>query len=189
MLDHACVCVAVCCLLCRSVSGKAEPSILGRLYVHPDSPASGAQWMRQLVSFHKLKLTNNHLDPFGHVLYLTHEPPLQTQVDNNKNIVRLRRYLLCFFWTDHFKLHAQVSASTSHHQSWWEEWLWVVKHGILLLLLSRDSLHRCDFLPKPCSKKKYFIFSRYSSHKTSYKFAAWNMWNKKKISNIQYLLA
>lgn len=23
--------------------------------------------MRQLVSFQKLKLTNNHLDPFGHV--------------------------------------------------------------------------------------------------------------------------
>lgn len=39
----------------------------GRLYVHPDSPATGAHWMRQLVSFQKLKLTNNHLDPFGHV--------------------------------------------------------------------------------------------------------------------------
>lgn len=54
-------------LLCRSISGKAEPAIPGRLYVHPDSPASGAHWMRQLVSFQKLKLTNNHLDPFGHV--------------------------------------------------------------------------------------------------------------------------
>ncbi|XP_048124670.1 T-box transcription factor TBX5-like [Alosa alosa] len=51
-----------------SVSGKAEPAILGRLYVHPDSPASGAHWTRQLVSFHKLKLTNNHLDPFGHII-------------------------------------------------------------------------------------------------------------------------
>lgn len=54
-------------VLCRSVNGKAEPAIPGRLYVHPDSPASGAHWMRQLVSFQKLKLTNNHLDPFGHV--------------------------------------------------------------------------------------------------------------------------
>ncbi|KAL7986776.1 hypothetical protein Chor_013059 [Crotalus horridus] len=51
----------------RSVTGKAEPSMPGRLYVHPDSPATGAHWMRQLVSFQKLKLTNNHLDPFGHV--------------------------------------------------------------------------------------------------------------------------
>lgn len=49
------------------VAGKAEPAMPGRLYVHPDSPATGAHWMRQLVSFQKLKLTNNHLDPFGHV--------------------------------------------------------------------------------------------------------------------------
>lgn len=49
------------------VAGKAEPAMPGRLYVHPDSPATGTHWMRQLVSFQKLKLTNNHLDPFGHV--------------------------------------------------------------------------------------------------------------------------
>ncbi|XP_036027552.1 T-box transcription factor TBX5 [Onychomys torridus] len=51
-----------------SVTGKAEPAMPGRLYVHPDSPATGAHWMRQLVSFQKLKLTNNHLDPFGHII-------------------------------------------------------------------------------------------------------------------------
>ncbi|KAG9265461.1 T-box transcription factor TBX4 [Astyanax mexicanus] len=50
------------------VAGKAEPAMPGRLYVHPDSPATGAHWMRQLVSFQKLKLTNNHLDPFGHII-------------------------------------------------------------------------------------------------------------------------
>ncbi|KTG32054.1 hypothetical protein cypCar_00021653 [Cyprinus carpio] len=51
-----------------SVTGKAEPAMPGRLYVHPDSPATGTHWMRQLVSFQKLKLTNNHLDPFGHII-------------------------------------------------------------------------------------------------------------------------
>ncbi|KAL2096178.1 hypothetical protein ACEWY4_008326 [Coilia grayii] len=50
------------------VAGKAEPAMPGRLYVHPDSPATGAHWMRQLVSFQKMKLTNNHLDPFGHII-------------------------------------------------------------------------------------------------------------------------
>ena len=55
------------CCVGRMVAGKAEPAMPGRLYVHPDSPATGAHWMRQLVSFQKLKLTNNHLDPFGHV--------------------------------------------------------------------------------------------------------------------------
>ncbi|XP_076006777.1 T-box transcription factor TBX5-like [Genypterus blacodes] len=51
-----------------TVSGKAEPAMPGRLYVHSDSPATGAHWSRQLVSFQKLKLTNNHLDPFGHII-------------------------------------------------------------------------------------------------------------------------
>ncbi|XP_076847182.1 T-box transcription factor TBX5b isoform X2 [Brachyhypopomus gauderio] len=51
-----------------SMNGKAEPAIPGRLYIHPDSPAPGTHWTRQLVSFQKLKLTNNHLDPFGHII-------------------------------------------------------------------------------------------------------------------------
>ncbi|KAJ8005685.1 hypothetical protein DPEC_G00120490 [Dallia pectoralis] len=51
-----------------SVTGKAEPAMPGRLYLHPDSPATGNHWTRQLVSFQKLKLTNNHLDPFGHII-------------------------------------------------------------------------------------------------------------------------
>ena len=29
------------------------------MYMHPDSPNTGAHWMRQEVSFGKLKLTNN----------------------------------------------------------------------------------------------------------------------------------
>ncbi|XP_066554947.1 T-box transcription factor TBX21 [Amia ocellicauda] len=40
--------------------GKAEGNMPGnRMYMHPDSPNSGAHWMRQEVSFGKLKLTNN----------------------------------------------------------------------------------------------------------------------------------
>lgn len=34
-------------------------------YIHPDSPASGETWMRQVISFDKLKLTNNELDDQG----------------------------------------------------------------------------------------------------------------------------
>lgn len=49
------------------VSGKAEPHMPSRLYIHPDSPATGAVWMKQVVTFHKLKLTNNNLDQHGHV--------------------------------------------------------------------------------------------------------------------------
>ncbi|XP_069041782.1 T-box transcription factor TBX21 isoform X2 [Lepisosteus oculatus] len=40
--------------------GKAEGNMPGnRMYMHPDSPNSGAHWMRQEISFGKLKLTNN----------------------------------------------------------------------------------------------------------------------------------
>ncbi|OCT59948.1 hypothetical protein XELAEV_18045967mg [Xenopus laevis] len=40
--------------------GKAEGNIPGnRSYQHPDSPNTGAHWMRQEVTFSKLKLTNN----------------------------------------------------------------------------------------------------------------------------------
>ena len=38
-----------------------------RMYIHPDSPASGEQWMQKVVSFHKLKLTNNLSDKHGFV--------------------------------------------------------------------------------------------------------------------------
>ncbi|KAI3360393.1 hypothetical protein L3Q82_002303 [Scortum barcoo] len=37
-----------------------------RLYVHPDSPFTGEQLMKQMVSFEKVKLTNNELDQHGH---------------------------------------------------------------------------------------------------------------------------
>jgi len=49
------------------VAGKADPHMPGRIHVHPDSPAKGAQWMKQIVSFDKLKLTNNLMDDNGHV--------------------------------------------------------------------------------------------------------------------------
>ncbi|XP_060704498.1 T-box transcription factor TBX21 [Hemiscyllium ocellatum] len=40
--------------------GKAEGNMQGnRTYIHPDSPNTGAHWMRQEISFGKLKLTNN----------------------------------------------------------------------------------------------------------------------------------
>lgn len=48
------------------VAGKADPVSPPRVHVHPDSPASGGQWTKQVISFDKLKLTNNQLDDNGH---------------------------------------------------------------------------------------------------------------------------
>lgn len=44
------------------VAGKADPPAPARLYVHPDSPFKGEQLRKQVVSFEKVKLTNNEMD-------------------------------------------------------------------------------------------------------------------------------
>ncbi|XP_018321682.1 optomotor-blind protein isoform X2 [Agrilus planipennis] len=49
------------------VAGKADPEMPKRMYIHPDSPSTGEQWMQKVVSFHKLKLTNNISDKHGFV--------------------------------------------------------------------------------------------------------------------------
>ncbi|KAL3271285.1 hypothetical protein HHI36_021775 [Cryptolaemus montrouzieri] len=54
------------------VAGKADPEMPKRMYIHPDSPSTGEQWMQKVVSFHKLKLTNNISDKHG----------FQMEVDN-----------------------------------------------------------------------------------------------------------
>jgi hypothetical protein len=49
------------------VAGKADPEMPKRMYIHPDSPATGEQWMQKVVNFHKLKLSNNISDKSGFV--------------------------------------------------------------------------------------------------------------------------
>ncbi|XP_069001717.1 T-box transcription factor TBX3-like [Embiotoca jacksoni] len=50
---------------CWMVAGKADPEMPKRMYIHPDSPSKGEQWMSKPVAFHKLKLTNNISDKHG----------------------------------------------------------------------------------------------------------------------------
>ncbi|ESO04968.1 hypothetical protein HELRODRAFT_156909 [Helobdella robusta] len=50
------------------VAGKADPEMPRRTYVHPDSPMTGEQWMCRVISFHKLKLTNNMSDKHGYMI-------------------------------------------------------------------------------------------------------------------------
>lgn len=53
------------------VAGKADPEMPKRMYIHPDSPSKGEQWMSKPVAFHKLKLTNNISDKHGFVSTFT----------------------------------------------------------------------------------------------------------------------
>jgi T-box protein 20 len=63
------------------VAGKADPPAPARLYMHPDSPFTGDQLRKQVVSFEKVKLTNNEMDKNGQVslpnfiLYLKQNHP------------------------------------------------------------------------------------------------------------------
>ncbi|XP_078268789.1 T-box transcription factor TBX22-like [Rhinoraja longicauda] len=51
------------------VAGNTERSPMApRLYIHPDSPTSGQSWMKQIISFDRVKLTNNDMDEKGHIL-------------------------------------------------------------------------------------------------------------------------
>lgn len=47
--------------------GRAEARLPDRVFIHPDSPATGAHWQSRTISFHCAKLTNNTLDTHGHV--------------------------------------------------------------------------------------------------------------------------
>lgn len=47
---------------------ELQPGIDRRIYLHPDSPETGAHWMQQQpLKFDKLKLTNNAVDPRNNV--------------------------------------------------------------------------------------------------------------------------
>ncbi|XP_001629268.3 T-box transcription factor TBX20 [Nematostella vectensis] len=50
------------------VAGKADPPAPVRLYMHPDSPFTGEQLLKQIISFEKVKLTNNDTDHNGHLI-------------------------------------------------------------------------------------------------------------------------
>ncbi|XP_050333371.1 T-box protein 2-like [Bactrocera neohumeralis] len=49
-------------------AGGAEPQSPQRMFLHPDSPATGAHWQSQAIIFNKVKLTNNTLDSNGHIV-------------------------------------------------------------------------------------------------------------------------
>ncbi|KAJ8364349.1 hypothetical protein SKAU_G00131800 [Synaphobranchus kaupii] len=48
--------------------GGAEARLPDRVFIHPDSPATGAHWQGRIISFHHAKLTNNTLDTRGHII-------------------------------------------------------------------------------------------------------------------------
>ncbi|XP_039081422.1 T-box transcription factor TBX22 [Hyaena hyaena] len=58
--------------------------ITPRFYVHPDSPCPGETWMRQIISFDRLKLTNNEMDDKGHVIMHKYKPCVHVMEQDSK---------------------------------------------------------------------------------------------------------
>lgn len=53
------IAIFLCSLLCAQVpGGKAEAAPNNPVYIHPESPNFGAHWMKEPISFAKVKLTN-----------------------------------------------------------------------------------------------------------------------------------
>uniref|UniRef100_A0A4W5M0S8 T-box transcription factor 3b n=1 Tax=Hucho hucho TaxID=62062 RepID=A0A4W5M0S8_9TELE len=72
------------------VAGKADPEMPKRMYIHPDSPATGEQWMSKVVNFHKLKLTNNISDKHGFtILNSMHKYQVRFHVVRANDILQL----------------------------------------------------------------------------------------------------
>lgn len=138
------------------VAGRADVIAPSRMHFHPDSPACGAQWMKQTVSFDTLKLTNNLLDDNGHVsLSLCLSLPLSfyLRCHNEKKRSWTKKclqlwlgFLFCLTSTfpDDFKLHASLPAALScgvcgscSQQSLERT------QKLLLFCLPRDMFHGC----------------------------------------------
>uniref|UniRef100_A0A182Y9Q0 Uncharacterized protein n=1 Tax=Anopheles stephensi TaxID=30069 RepID=A0A182Y9Q0_ANOST len=50
------------------VAGKADPPPPARLYAHPDTPVGADALRKQVISFEKVKLTNNEMDKNGQIV-------------------------------------------------------------------------------------------------------------------------
>ncbi|XP_056140181.1 T-box transcription factor TBX2-like [Lampris incognitus] len=73
-----------------TVAGKADPEMPKRMYIHPDSPSKGEQWMAKPVAFHKLKLTNNVSDKHGFtILNSMHKYQPRFHIVRANDIMRL----------------------------------------------------------------------------------------------------
>uniref|UniRef100_A0A182TB51 T-box domain-containing protein n=1 Tax=Anopheles maculatus TaxID=74869 RepID=A0A182TB51_9DIPT len=57
------------------VAGKADPPPPARLYAHPDTPVGADALRKQVISFEKVKLTNNEMDKNGQVSQIIAQQP------------------------------------------------------------------------------------------------------------------
>lgn len=103
-----------------------------RMYIHPDSPATGEQWMQKVVSFHKLKLTNNISDKQGLV---------------SESLIMVQPTLIVALWfPDHPELNAQIPAQVPLGACQW--YLAIALLDFQNLRFQWNKLHCCNSISK-----------------------------------------
>ncbi|XP_027856123.1 T-box transcription factor TBX6 [Xiphophorus couchianus] len=84
----------------QAVSG-AEARLPDRVFIHPDSPATGAHWQSRTISFHYAKLTNNTLDAQGHIiLHSLHRYQPRVHVVEARDMLRWGGGQHCFVFPE-----------------------------------------------------------------------------------------
>ncbi|XP_032664267.1 T-box transcription factor TBX3-like isoform X2 [Odontomachus brunneus] len=76
----------------KAGQAESQPNIEHRIYLHPDSPARGVHWMKHVVNFNRLKVTNNTDRGFNVLLTSMHKyvPKIWIfQSDYNDNFNKL----------------------------------------------------------------------------------------------------
>jgi T-box len=76
------------------VAGKADPPAPSRLYVHPDTPLGPDALRKQVISFEKVKLTNNEMDKNGQVRYICHDLEIPRNVHSKVGSIPKGRYVM-----------------------------------------------------------------------------------------------
>ncbi|KAK2866015.1 hypothetical protein Q7C36_002071 [Tachysurus vachellii] len=70
------------------VVGGAEARLPDRVFIHPDSPATGEHWQNRTISFHRAKLTNNTLDGQGYIiLHSLHKYQARVHVVETRDVM------------------------------------------------------------------------------------------------------
>lgn len=118
--------------------GKAEVAPPNPIYIHPESPNFGAHWMKEAVSFAKVKLTNKSNGNGQIMLNSLHKYEPRVHLvrvgAEEQRTVGLK---------DTLGLHCGFRGSEN------DEFLFFfTRLAGIDLQISRDTIHRCNGLPK-----------------------------------------
>ena len=114
--------------------------IFVRYYVHPDSPQTGAQWMKQSILFNKVKITNNPMQNPQQVKSILYFFSFSKYIFLKILLNSMHRYIPPLFILFKHRMIMLYELVLSVH-------LFLMKQVLLLLLLyqnDRVSIHRLN---------------------------------------------